>query len=97
MTGNTFDIDSSTRVEEVEWGAQRKPTEAIVEAIAEATDQDPLDIDPVQNHIDTDALEKLVTSDTTNGDVTVQFEYEAFTVQVEGSGAVEVHATGLKR
>ncbi|MXR20344.1 HalOD1 output domain-containing protein [Halobacterium bonnevillei] len=95
MTEHVSNGGSSTRVEEVEWGSQRPPTAAIVEAIAEATDQDPLDIDPVQNHVDTDALEKLVTSDTTHGDVEVHFEYEAFTVRVEGSGTVEVHATGL--
>jgi hypothetical protein len=95
MTENVSDRGSSSRVEEVEWGTQRPPTAAVVEAIAEATDQDPLDIDPVQNHVDTDALEKLVTSDTTNGDVVVQFEYEVFTVRVEGSGTVEVHVTGL--
>jgi hypothetical protein len=97
MNDNISDSGSSTRVEKVEWGAHRQPTEAIVEAIAEATDQDPLDIDPVQNQIDTDALEKLVTSDTTNGSVAVHFEYEAFTVRVRGSGTVEVHATGLNR
>lgn len=95
MTNNISDRGSSTLVETVEWGTERPPTEAIVKAIAKATDQDPLDIEPVQNHIDTDALEKLVTSDATNGDVEVHFEYDAFTVRVEGSGTVEIHATGL--
>ena len=41
------------------WNDDPAPSEAIIEAIAEETDSDPLELPPLYNAIDPDALDRL--------------------------------------
>jgi hypothetical protein len=95
MTDNVHDGNALARVGTAEWGSGCPPAEAVVEAIASATGQHPLDIEPVQNYVDTDALEELVESESTNGGVEVRFEYDEMTVRVDASGTVDVLAADV--
>lgn len=61
---------------------------AVVEAIATATDTDPLELDsPLYDVIDTDALDRLVRQDSLTR---VEFEYEGHAVEIDGDGVIAV-------
>lgn len=62
-------------------------THAVARALAAATDQDVLDVAPIGDHLDPDALEALVQS----GDETlsVAFDHGDHRVLVDGDGRVE--------
>lgn len=59
----------------------------IVTAIAERTGADPLEMDPLYDAVDVDAIEAIVGSAE---DATVEFAYHGHTVVVDGDGSVTV-------
>lgn len=59
----------------------------IVDAIAAHADTDPLDMEPLYNVIDLEALDSLIECGT---DVRVSFEYANHTVVVDGDATVIV-------
>jgi hypothetical protein len=60
----------------------------VIEAVAEATDQQPTRMDPpLHEVVDTDALESLLASDEA---VSVTFAYDGHAVTVDGRGSVTV-------
>lgn len=68
---------------------------AVVEAIADAKDVSPLDVNPpLYNTIDPDALEQFVASvdGRTAAAVEVRFTYAGYEVTVTGDGRVAVEA-----
>lgn len=75
-----------------EWDESVLPSTVIVEAVAAASDRDSLDIDPLYEYVDLEAVDDLITSgvdDDSNG-IQVTFEYKEFTVSIGSGGAVEV-------
>ncbi|WP_162224219.1 HalOD1 output domain-containing protein [Halorussus salinus] len=71
------------------------PSEAVVLAVADARDRDPIDLPPLNDTLDPDALDALFAETAsgrprTGGRVT--FEYAGCTVAVFGSGDVVVKA-----
>lgn len=89
--------DASVRNEETgtiraEWDESVPPSTVIIEAVAAASDRDSLDIDPLYEYVDLEAVDDLVTSrvdDDSNG-IQVTFEYQGFTVFIGSGGVVEV-------
>lgn len=71
---------------------QSSISHGVVTAVADAKDVDPVDLRPLHDVIDPDALEALF--DETDGSRLrtghVAFDYEGFLVQVEDDGAVTV-------
>ena len=59
----------------------------IVEAIAEEEGVDAVELPPLGETLDTDALEALVGS---GGDVTISFEYAGYRVGVDSRGTVTI-------
>ncbi|WP_225335707.1 HalOD1 output domain-containing protein [Halomicrobium urmianum] len=59
----------------------------IVTRIAERTGADPLEMDPLYDAVDVDAIEAIVGS---GEEVSVSFDYHGHTVVVEGDGSVTV-------
>lgn len=93
MTDNLPNADSIDVLEQFDWNGKERPSETVVRAVAATEDCDPLEVDPLQESIDTDALDALVTSDGDGAhDVTVTFPYEGYGILVESSGLVEVYA-----
>lgn len=71
----------------------RPPSEAAVSAVATASDCDPLDLPPLFDTIDTEALDLLFASEgatTAGGMRTATFEYADYLVTVNRHGTVEV-------
>jgi len=75
---------------ETEWSEGDGPTVAIIEAVAEATDQPPSDLEPLQEHIDGDALERLLTE--SSAPLTLSFVYEAVHIRVSTDNTISVWA-----
>ena len=71
---------------------ERLPSVAMIEAIAFVTNQDPLDIDPVADVIDPDAMDQLLGDDDT---VTISFVFEEYDVEVAGSGEIIISGTDM--
>lgn len=64
----------------------------VVEAVAEATDTDPLSMAPLSDVVDADALDSLVASPMEGH---VSFEFCECSVTVFGDGAVVVGQEGI--
>jgi hypothetical protein len=62
-------------------------SEQVVEQVARATGTDPLELPPLYDSIDPDALDSLARGP---GDVEVSFEYAGQEVCVESGGAIRV-------
>jgi len=69
-------------------------TYAILRTVADAKGVSPLDLEPLGNVIDPDALNELVDSMPLTTDVlgTVEFRYEGYDVTVRANGRVDVVA-----
>lgn len=63
-------------------------SEAVVHAIADAADTDPLSIEPIYESVDPDALDALVRSGP--DDLSVSFSHHGVPVDVFGDGTVRV-------
>ncbi|ADB63537.1 hypothetical protein Htur_4765 (plasmid) [Haloterrigena turkmenica DSM 5511] len=80
----------------VEWeaGSEKTPVYAVVSAVAEAEGVDRIDLPPLYNAIDSEALNDLFTSDS--GAVSsVEFQYAGYSVVVRGEGTVEVSSANV--
>jgi hypothetical protein len=71
---------------------ERPPSIAVIEAIAFVTNQDPLDIDPVADVIDPDAMDRLLSGDDS---MTISFVFEEYDVEVAGSGEIVISGTDM--
>lgn len=64
---------------------------AVVAALSEAMDVDPMDLEPLHESVDTDALDALVrVRGTMNGDVQVTFTHEKWVMTVYSCGVIAV-------
>ncbi|THE65824.1 hypothetical protein D8Y22_06455 [Salinadaptatus halalkaliphilus] len=80
MTGTTLDYHRDS------------PSLRVVEALAETTDTDPLELEPLYHAIDPEALDRLFQADP-NGHASVQFEYASHAIEVRSDGTVAVDGT----
>jgi hypothetical protein len=65
-----------------------EPSTATIAAIASVRRCDPSDLEPLYKSIDTDSLNTIIKSATT--DTRISFEVDGFDVTVEASGTVEI-------
>lgn len=94
---NDESVNSTTKSERsatrqrFDWSTVR-PTTAVIETVAQATDEDPIDLDRLSSAVDPDALDKLVTltGPSAQGDVQTTFTYEGHVVTVRSSGLIAV-------
>jgi hypothetical protein len=76
------------------------PSMAVVAALSEVLDADPLELGPIQGTVDADALDTLVSVRETrdgDGDVRVTFSLEGHSVTVHSCGTVAVVPSGHGR
>lgn len=59
--------------------SEHLPSEVVIHTVADARDTDPLDLPPLYNAIDPEALDTAVDT-TTTGEIT--FDYAGFTITV---------------
>lgn len=68
------------------------PATRVVTAVAGAADTDPIDLPPLYDTIDPEALNTLIKS-AENGSVLLTFSYTGYTVIVHGDGEIDVEET----
>jgi len=68
------------------------PSLRVVEALADATDTDPLELEPLYNVVDPEALDRLFRTDS-GVPASVRFEYDGHTVEVGSDGSVSIDGT----
>ncbi len=71
------------------------PSMAVVAALSEVVDADPIELDPLHDAVDTDALDVLVHGPAaTNGDVSVSFPVAEYAVTIHSPGVVTITDRG---
>jgi len=70
------------------WQGLESPSVAVVEAVAAATDQTPTGLPLLQNTLDPDALNALLTKGAAS--VTVSFQYAEAIVSASGDGSIKI-------
>lgn len=77
---------------EYRWDDSVRPATAVIEALAAATNRDPLRMPPLQHVVEVGSLNTLVQSGrrAPGGSVQVTFAYEGHTVTVESSGEITI-------
>lgn len=77
---------------ETEWNERVSPVMAVVNTVAAVTGRDPLDMPPLYEYVETDALDALARSGATDANeaVAIRFLYEDHSVLVESTGNIEV-------
>ncbi|WP_254768260.1 HalOD1 output domain-containing protein [Salinilacihabitans rarus] len=80
---------SSTR-----WSQEpgQTPVYAIASAVADAADSDPLELPPLNEAIDPDALNTLFTTPLEPAGIQVTFRYAGYEIRIEDTGNVRVYA-----
>ena len=81
--------DSPPEIVHHDWQGSTPPTVAVVEAVAAATDRTPTGLPLLQNTLDPDALNVLLTKEAAS--VTVSFQYAGTIVSVSGDGDIKIH------
>lgn len=86
MAGSTIDTKPTPRIDQ-----STSPSEAVIEAVAEAEGVEPTDLQPLYDVLDPDALNSLFKSrnhvnQTRRGLIT--FEYHGYEVHVDEDGQV---------
>lgn len=90
-SGATAGLDDVLVSKQYDW-ADIAPTTAIIEAVAEAVNQDPHDLYPLYHTIDPDVLDSLLLTPA-GATVTVTIKYCGLAVMVDTSGQVTIPAT----
>jgi len=62
----------------------------VVTAVAKAADTDPVELPPLYEYIDPDALDKLV-GDATRFEGYITFDYDGYSVTTYADGEIVVH------
>ncbi|SDN20199.1 hypothetical protein SAMN04487949_3649 [Halogranum gelatinilyticum] len=66
-------------------------SDAVISAVAAASDTDPLDMEPLYATVDTDALDSLVTPRRAAiGDLHLTFEYQGYEVTASSCGSIKL-------
>lgn len=80
--------------ERFEWDRAEEPSTAIVEAVAATTGRDSSALSPLHEHIDTEALDALLTfgADPDAQRLSLSFVYEGVEVTVDADGGIDVRA-----
>lgn len=98
-TGISLDqgrFDEATATHRFKYDEDETPASmAAVAALAEVSGEDPTDLAPIQESVDSDALDLLAGGRSTDtGDVHVTWEQEDYTVTVLSDGVVAVGLDG---
>ena len=85
----TFDPDDGRYHMECDWSSVPGPGIVVVEAVAKVMCCDALDLEPLQNAVDVDGLESILTSAHV-APVTIEFEYGNARVRLGRDGHVSI-------
>lgn len=84
-----FDPDDGLYHASCDWQAVSGPAMVVVEAVAAVLHADPLDLHPLQEVVDVDGVESILTGPHT-AQVTVEFEYADTCVRLSRDGHIAI-------
>ena len=102
MSDDSLDLYRSCKpVVDSEYSSEsdRSPSDAVIEAIAEAAETDPIELPPLYNYIDPDALDQLIEKHgrVSSQKTVLSFRVETWNVFINSDGQIRVcdstHAT----
>lgn len=71
---------------------------AVVAAVSEVTETDPMELRPLHETVDTDALDALMSGPAADSDATaVTLDVAAYTVTVSGDGEIDVSPSTIEQ
>lgn len=73
---------------EYDWRETRSPSVEVVEAISAVLNRKPTEMEPISKHIDTDAVDSLLT--TGGPAVRISFVHQGCRIDVTGDGKLEI-------
>lgn len=76
-----------------EWHRSGDPSVALVQAVAAATNRETTDLPLLQQHVDPDAIDALLTADRSSV-VSISFRYADTAVTMRGDGTIEIEVDG---
>lgn len=79
----TQDTPSDEEEYQYEHQTEETPIMAVISAVSDATDQSPIDMEPIADVIDPDAVDALIDTDpNTRSPVTITFPYQEYEIAV---------------
>lgn len=102
--GNTTDYDGSTTARtDIEtdhlWLSEDQPSTAIIQAVAQRKGTEPLDLPPLYEYVDPEAIDSLLltAAENDNASIEVQFDYLEHTITITSDGhfSISDNATTL--
>lgn len=91
---NTDFATNQTVLTTAKWGCddENTPVYTVVSAVADVEDTDPVELPPLYNAINPEALNDLFTSRSEPSVNQITFEYAGYVIEVRGSGKVQVRS-----
>lgn len=81
----------------VEWQKPDSPSAAVIREVSDLWGADPIEMDPLYNHVDPDALDRLLKSNgprQAGNDVKVEFQYQDYRIILHAHGKGYVYEQG---
>jgi hypothetical protein len=85
----TFDPIDGVYKLHVEWDTIEGVGILVVEAVAAVMGRDPLDLEPLQDVVDVDSIQSILSAPSTR-DVSIEFEYAGSIITLARSGQVRI-------
>lgn len=84
--------DGTGNICSYQWQDSEPPSTALIEVVAAENNCDPLDLPPLQEYIDADALDTILISNQHNSrpPIRVSFEYEGCGITVDSDGDIQI-------
>lgn len=77
--------------EPIDWAAREPVSSAVLRAVQSVDDRSLMELDPLAGYVDPDALEAFFDAGDDGADTRhVSFEYDDYTVHVDGAGHVSI-------
>ncbi|MFB6075181.1 MAG: HalOD1 output domain-containing protein [Haloarculaceae archaeon] len=83
------DSDDGMDEARFDWRDAGRPSQGVIEALTEVTGRGPTEGPPLQQFVDVDAIDALLSRDG-GEDVMVTFRYEDLRVTVSGAGSIRI-------
>lgn len=83
-------VASDAHTSKIADDSDKSPSICVVETVSEATGTDLMDLQPLYDAIDPDALDKLIGSPDQFTEGCIQFRYEGCTITVDAGGWIAV-------
>lgn len=95
-TDQSIEYDDQSEVYRIDhrWDGEGSVATALATAVADIRGRDPLDLEPLYESVDLDAVDALLAGSGGASDAIVTFRYEGFRVIVRGDGTIELSTGG---